>query len=347
MAVKEFTAYKLNFTSPLHISDHRKDGSFSLRYIQSDTLYAAIIYILTISGEDTPEDGVLPFTVSSLFPYFKTSPKKETPSVFFLPMPLGTVFADVDDSTVFKKMKKVKWVDSKMYGEILSGKAPQYKYSDGTLMIQGDYLTKVTVPKDANGRPDFIVSALMQRASIPDRTGKEDTVTYYMDRIMFRPGSGLYFLADGKLDLLEKALDLLSLEGLGSDKNVGMGSFTYEKDTVKIEVPENADYMTSLSLFIPESKTFTNKMLEGENVAYDFSRRGGWITDTTLRKNVIYGFLPGSVFRIPEDIKNRKNYILIEGKTVDLQPTPQIGNINHPVWRSGNAMLFPIVRHSY
>ena len=66
-----FKIFKLHFTSPLHIADRHEDNSNSLKTIQSDTLYAALMACLAKTGTEIPDDGNLGFTVSSLFPYYQ------------------------------------------------------------------------------------------------------------------------------------------------------------------------------------------------------------------------------------------------------------------------------------
>ena len=109
---------------------------------------------------------------------------------------------------------------------------------------------------------------------------------------------------------------------------------------MEIDLPENADHQMSLSLFIPESKEQLEKLMDSTLVAYYFARRGGWITTypyTTLRKNVIYGFLPGSVFH-----KDAAETCKPIGKAVNLKP--EIGELtpDHPIWRNGRAIMLPI-----
>ena len=93
-------------------------------------------------------------------------------------------------------------------------------------------------------------------------------------------------------------------------------------------------------MFIPESKEQLKSLMDSEDVAYDFTRRGGWITTspyTSLRKNAIYGFLPGSVFSLKDD-----ETCSVIGKIADLKP--EIGNLtpNHPIWRNGKAIMLPM-----
>lgn len=339
----KFSIYKLRFTSPLHIGDSHNDGGVSLRTIQSDTLYAALTHCLALAGKDLPQDGIFNFSISSLFPYYCNALDKKTrEEVFFMPMPLQTKMPELKDPDLAKKIKKIKWIDSRLYSKMLKGEAGVEGNGNSLSKVYGEYLSETKLNHDANGNYEFIRSEVIQRASVPDRSGEGDSLPFYMDRITFFSESGLFFLAVGDTSLLDIAMDLLCQEGIGSDRNVGMGFFEYEKGEIEIDYPDYSAYVTNLSLFIPENKDQLSLMLEGGEVAYDFIRRGGWIsTDTTIRKNAIYGFMPGSVFHIPD---NRiKSEIMILGKTVDLRP--EVGELSprHPVWRCGKSIMLPII----
>lgn len=333
-----YKIFKLHFTAPLHISDQHDDLGNSQKIIQSDALYAALMSCLAKKGEDLPEDGELGFTVSSLFPYFQKD--KESAPVYFLPIPMQSKQADLTDVTKAKTVKKVQWIDSTLYSSVLSGES----LFDGTdsyiPYIQGNYLTKYELPEDINGSKEFVRSEVSQRVTLMSRTGEEDAKPFYVDKVLFRYDAGLYFIAEGDTSLLEKALNLLSVEGIGTDRNVGYGFFDYSADTLSIDLPKDANHQLSLSLFIPESKEQLEVLLNSERVAYDFARRGGWITTypyMTLRKNAIYGFVPGSVFR-----KDEGKSATVIGKIVDLKPETVDVEILHHVWRNGKAIMLPI-----
>ena len=329
-----FKIYKLHFTSPLHIGDRHEDDSNSMKTIQSDTLYAALMSCLAKTGCQIPENGDLGFVVSSLFPYFQRD--EYSKPVYFLPNPMKAKFPEIDVSKA-KKVKKMQWVDISFYERILSGD----NISDDIIPnIQESYLTKVQLPEDINGSREFVKSEVSQRVKIASRTGEEDADPYYVDKVLFRYDSGLFFVAEGNTDLVEKALKILSIEGIGTDRNVGFGFFEYSTDELSIELPNRANHQVSLSMFIPESKEQLKSLMDSEDVAYDFTRRGGWITTspyTSLRKNAIYGFLPGSVFSLKDD-----ETCSVIGKIADLKP--EIGNLtpNHPIWRNGKAIMLPM-----
>jgi len=330
--------YKLHFTAPLHISDPHEDLGSSQKTIQSDTLYAALMSCLAKSGESLPENGDLGFTVSSMFPYFQKD--KDSAPVYFLPIPMLAKQAELADASMAKKVKKVQWVDSALFPKVLSGES----LFDGTgkyiPYIQESYLTTCELPEDINGSKEFVRSEVSQRVTLQSRTGDEDAKPFYVDKILFRHHAGFYFMAEGDTTLLDKALQLLSMEGIGTDRNVGYGFFEYTIDSLSIDLPQSANHQLSLSILIPESENQLSRLMNSEQVAYDFVRRGGWITTypyMTLRKNAIYGFLPGSVFHKEED-----EAATVIGKIVDLKPVVADVEIVHPIWRNGKAIMLPI-----
>ena len=337
MAIATYKIFKLHFTSPLHIADRHEDESNSMKTIQSDTLYAALISCLAKTGVAMPEDGDLGVTISSLFPYFQRG--KDDNPIYFLPMPMQASLSELADVSMAKKVKRIQWIDSELYTNVLTGDR-LFDGSDKYIpYIQESYLTKRALPEDTNGSKEFVMSEVSQRVTLNSRTGDEDAKPYYVDKVIFRYESGLYFIAEGDTELLEKALNLLAIEGVGTDRNVGFGFFEYTSDSLSLNIPEDADHQIALSLLIPESKEQLGELLASDNVAYDFTRRGGWITTypfTTLRKNAIYGFLPGSVFFKT----NEPSHII--GKIVDLRP--EIGELtpDHPIWRCGKSIMIPI-----
>ena len=332
-----FKVYKLHFTAPLHISNQHEDENASLKTIHSDTLYAALISCLAKAGHSIPQDGDLGFTVSSLFPYFQKD--EDSTPVYFLPLPLHHKQAEIADPTMLKKVKRVQWVDSALYSTVLAGN-PLFEGTDNYSRIQDSYLTDKQLPEDVNGAREFVRSEVSQRVTLQSRTGEEDAQPYYTDKILFRHHAGLYFIAEGETTLLETALAILSSEGIGTDRNVGFGFFDFTTDSITIDLPVQADHQLALSLLIPASKEQLEMLMSSERVAYDFVRRGGWITTypyMTLRKNAIYGFLPGSVFH-----KDTDTACSAIGKIVNLKPEVDGVEIDHPVWRNGKSIMLPI-----
>lgn len=325
-----FTVYKLHFTSPLHIGDNRMDYGLSQKTIQSDTLYAAVTACLAILGIPIPHDGDLGCTISSLFPFYQKNERSE--AVYFFPKPLKfTLSVDIQNA---KRIKKIVWLDKEYFQRLLCGEAlfkNRLKLSD----VHNEFLTSRKIPDK------FIMSEISPRVTV-SRTGEEDAVPFYMDRVYYKDYSGLFFLVKGDTSLLDKGLTLLQYQGLGTDRNIGNGYFSYETETLELNCPKESDNVVSLSMFIPNSQDDLNKMIQGGNVAYDFIRRGGWITTPphlTMRKNVIYGFIPASVFRNG----GCSTLPFCKGKIVDLNPHIEgLDTINHPIWRNGRSIFLPI-----
>ncbi len=319
----ELKIYKLRFTSALHISNSRSDYGQSLKTIDSDTLYAALTSCLAKLGEKTPEDGDLGFTISSLFPYYQKT-KEDKPLYFFL-KPINAKIPDTAENR--KQIKKIKYFDADYFSQILSGKI-DIKDQD----INGDYLCSREIDKD------FIYSKVSQRVRIKDRTLQENAEPYFVDKVFFKDYSGMFFIVQGDTELLEKALSLLATEGIGTDRNVGNGFFEYTTDTISIDIPQKANYFLNLSMFFPENKEQLSALMNDENIAYEIQRRGGWITSypfQSLRKNVIYGFSAGSVF------KKETSGLETLGKIVDLRPKWNDEKL-HSIFRCGRSLILPI-----
>lgn len=308
MADKQFTVYRLHFTSPLHVGDAREDYGISLKTLSSDTLYAALTATLAKMGAIIPDDGDLGCVISSLFPYRKDT--READPTYYFPKPLGVRYPKDLKPEDFKKTKKMQWLDLPQFEKALYGQ-----------------------PVEVSKTPDFIKSNVSERVSVVSRDYSEDSKPFYMDRIYFEGDSGLFFIAEGDTTMINKALPLLALEGIGTDRNVGNGFFEYERDTLSISLPHDTEYGISLSTFIPESKEQLITLLSNHS-SYELQRRGGWITTppyNSIRKNVIYAFAAGSVF---SGIQSGA------GKIVDLAPQGLV--LQHPIWRCGKTLVLPI-----
>lgn len=335
MATQKLDIYKLHFTSPIHFGDLRDDYGVSLKTIPSDTFYAALISCLAKLGKGKrfADNGDLGCTISSLFPFYQAD--KTSEHVLFFPKPLSLHPADDKHAVANRKrIRNVTWMDTTYFSKVLCGE-PVFDENTIKNAIKGEYLTDRPIDKD------FIKSSVTSRSAI-SRTGEVNAEFFYMDRIAFEGCSGLFFIVDGNTELLDEALALLQHEGVGTDRNIGNGCFEYDKTSVEIDVPDNSDFALSLSSFVPESKEELLSFLDDDRVAYDFQRRGGWITThpfNEFRKDVVYAFTAASVFRW----KNCER-LSTKGKvSIDLQPGIMKGmNEAHPIWRCGRALFVPI-----
>lgn len=327
-------AYKLHFTSPLHLGNEREDYAGTLRSINSDVIYAALTAVLAKVGYDIPEGGDLGFTISSLFPFYQEKEKSEP--VYFFPKPFLQTQLDESLIPMHKDIKKIKWLDTDTFNKLCKGESviPKDRNSKNNFEdeMKGEYQTKNKVPTD------FIKAQVFPRASVP-RTGvidgeQQDTKIYYIERLFFKNYSGFWFLADGDYELIEKALDVLKHEGIGTDRNVGNGFFFWKEGKVELPKPLESNYSMNLSMFLPESKNQLTTMIDNKS-AYSLIKRGGWVTKegfNTIRKNRIYMFEAGSVF------KHKTKDICEMGTIENLKP--EIEGLNN-IYRSGKAFFIP------
>ncbi len=339
----KLNVYRIKFTTPLHLGDEKQDYSQSLRVLHSDSMYAALTAALFKLGYNPPPDfnGDLGFTISSLFPFYADS---ESSFHYFFPKSKITEMLPKESIDLHKEIKKIKWLDRDFFEKLISGESliPYYfeeENGDYKLFrnVQGEYLTQTALPENKK----IIKAQVFPRVTV-SRTGTEDATPFYTERLFFHENAGLYFIAEGDHSLLEKSLDVLKEEGIGTDRNVGNGFFEWERGSMELKVPEKADYAVNLSLYLPTEKTVLEKQLD-ENAAYSFKIRGGWVSTppyNTIRKNRIYMFEEGSVFR-----NNNDSTELIKGKIVNLKPDasklPDNLKDMHDIWRNGKAIFIP------
>ncbi len=325
----KFIIYKIHFTAPLHLGDERDDYSVSLKTFQSDAMYAALTASLAKLGVEIPPGGDLGFNISSLFPFYQKSDKDR--AIYFFPKPLKQKLPDLKDVKNAKKVKKVAWFDKDNFEKLIHG---QDLFFDESVIstLEGEFLSSQAFDSK------FISSQVSPRVTV-SRNQNEDAKPFYMDRIYFRDYSGLFFLVEGDTSLLNKAMNLLQHEGIGTDRNIGNGFFEFDTDTIEIDLPES-NYMMSLSMFWPENSDQLKELMDGD-VAYDFQKRGGWISTSpynTYRKNTVHMLMPGSVFKKPKNL----NHPIVMGNIGDLKPEILEGAIRHPVYRSGKSLFIPI-----
>lgn len=317
----KFDIYKLHFETPLHIGDYRADYGVSLKTIQSDTMYAAVTACLAKAGISIPDNGDLGCTITSLFPF-----KGDT---LYFPKPLSQGIPSGATPENLKSFKKVSWIEKTYFERTINGENI-FPATDIGHHIDGDYLAE-----DIKEHKPDIRSSVSPRVTV-SRDYSEEARPFYMDRLYFGQNSGLFFMATGNTTLLEKGLNLLQHEGIGTDRNVGNGYFTYSKEELTLTVPESTARQMTLSVFIPNDKEQLHRMLD--NASYDLFRRGGWITThpyNTLRKNHVHAFSPASVFSAGNGTVHTAGAIL------NLKPKIEGTDLKHCIWRCGRAIFIP------
>lgn len=321
MARINFQVFRLSFPSGLHINTGKAHYEKGESMVHSDTFVAAIMATMGKWGMPVNEEHVV---VSSLFPWATVQGSIK----YFLPVPFLPPAKQGQDPSESKKWKKVRWMESGLWSKLSNGE----KELNATPV--GSFLS---VPP----LQDSPVKKGLRLRTRVNRTDDEDTKPYYIDELHFVKDAGLYFvcsLAEDDYNTLQNVLDLLQEEGLGSDRNVGKGHFTYETDTLTLEVPDQADYGMALGMYCPTSAEELHASLD-ENCSYQLKRRGGWLSmlgSPSLRKNDIYMFAEGSVFKV-QGLREPR----VMGKVVNLKPGIPTG-LDHPIYRSGRSLFLPV-----
>jgi CRISPR-associated protein Csm4 len=330
----DFKIVKLHFLSPLHLSKGKSDDYGECEEIlHSDTLKSALYVCarqLFGANEIGDDDSFFKsFQISSAFPFYKEE--------LFFPKPMAKIQPfkneEIPEELQAKKHKKVGYL-GKSYFEDLINEQKLY-LSKNDLTVDGKFVSNHAAIKKL-ATPIF-KAEVQQRVTIP-ADYSEDPTPYYVDRLFFAQGAGLWFAYKGNDETFEKiskALKLLGDSGIGTDRSVGNGQFESSTSEMSLKVPENAAHQLSLSLWCPQKEELNDSFLK--NSSYGLIKRGGYIASPdklehlTLRKKSIHMFTEGSIF---------PNTKTLEGKIANLKP--DIKTVTQNVWRDGLAFMIPI-----
>ena len=323
--MSKLTRIKFTGMSPMHIGIGRDSYDISQSQLHSDTLTAALAAMRAIQGKDTDLDRWLDLVALSLaFPYYGDT--------YFLPKPAGRLHvtfgkSEADDMLHRKALKKVAWIDSRLWPKLISGEQSVIEPTQ----LHGEFLLDKTVT-------DFetpMKQTISQRVSV-NRTGADDAEPFAFAWTFFRPNAGLYCLLDAPDEMTDEIRDLFTMlgeQGVGSDRSVGGGHFDVELSEQSLPDVPNSNAVMTLSMLIPSAEELPTLNLEQSQ--FNIIKRGGFMAGTTdddkrhLRKNTIHMFAEGAVFATTSAPR---------GIVVDLRPAVA----SHPIFRSGRAICVNI-----
>lgn len=305
---------KLSFKGALAIGGSKFGGSSVLRgTIHSDTLFSGIVnqwvkvpaaydidHLISKLNSNSP-----PFRISSAFPYRGTE--------YYLPIPRGT---------------------DELYMDI-SKDIPYLELSDFLELANGNRSRLAKIPLK-NPVAKFITGLTSPRVTI-DRLANVSN-PYQLTGWKIAESGGLYFLLnihDETLkDSLELCIRMLGDAGIGSDRNVGYGTFDPEISPIS----DNSDWTElfldrtggeisycTLSLCCPAKNSEAK-----EAISYGIISRNGWILSNSsfvqMKRRECKMFSEGSLFKSP-----------IKGCAADV--TPSVFRQEHNVYRYGLGMM--------
>lgn len=370
--MKTYKVVKLKFDSPFHLSQGKPNYEDSATMLHSDTIKSALcvmamqLYGLkndkTIDfGEGLDIDKFFgKFKCSSAFPYYREE--------YFFPKPMMQLpFKVVDENSKDKEeneakrnkaLKKLTYIGKSLFEEVVKGMKEYEIKKEEAVFAKGKFYSETLKDLNENERENFKVYTIEahRRVSIPIERymgSDKDATPFFMEKIYFQEGAGLYFLVDidGQADndfwkkVFLPALRLWADSGIGAHKNLGHGRFAVEVlDNFELNVPTDADCsQMNLSLYCPiksELQVGGVNILKEKNTAYSLIKRGGWVANPkeeqyqSYRKKSVYMFDVGSIFKTNK---------APNGKVVNLKPQKWIEDgVGHDIFRDGTAIFVPI-----
>ena len=357
--MRTYTAYRLKFKTQLHLgraTGPAQTGKLGLEkteiYIPADTLFSAICqtwatFYDTTSLTDflnqyTAENGSLPFTLTSAFPY--------ADNVYFFPKPL--TFHESRDTPekvkaeAQKKIKKLQFVSGNLFQHIISGHLPEFSETKLiTLNGEKGYPMngeKAWVSAEENKQLSDILRSINQSEKENINIWETDTrprVTigaqnagseiWHLQTVQFNKKCGLWFAADFDNDetkhKIETLLRVLGDTGIGGERNAGYGTFDFDPFIIEIPDARGSNQFMTLSPVCPKSADQLEHLLKGD-VAYTLTPSSGWVSapGTVAQRQQVNMFAEGSVLDTTDEPV---------GRLVDLKPKGH----PHPVYRYGYA----------
>lgn len=339
--MENYTTYRLTFKSQLHlgrISGPAQAGSLGLEktetYIPADTLFSAICQTWTAFYDTesltnflkgyTPDSTVLPFMLTSTFPFAK--------DVYFFPKPAH--YSPVEEensgaSALSKKSKRVQFVSCSIFQDIISGNSIEF---NGNELINGDQVW--ISPEDREQLEtavdeDFTIWKISTRPRVTIGSQSSGSEIWHVQTVQFNTNCGLWFAAqfdsDETKQKIETLLRVLGDTGIGGERNAGYGLFDFTETTLEIPETEAGNQFVTLSPICPNSSEQLEQLLT-DDVAYTLTPLTGWVSTagTDSRRKQVNMFAEGSVLHTGDTQI---------GRLVDLKPD----NYEHSVYRYGYA----------
>lgn len=326
-----YTVYRLTFKTQLHLgraSGPAQEGSLGLEkteiYIPADTLFSAICQtwltfyesesLTTFLNGYTEDRSVLPFMLTSAFPFAK--------EVYLFPKPL--IF-----STPSKKSKRVQFVSQSIFQDIISRTPPEFTEDQ---LLNGEEVWMSPEDKEkleTSSDKNSTIWATNTRPRVTLGSRSSGSEIWHVQTLQFNTDCGLWFAAQFDSDetkhKIETLLRVLGDTGIGGERNAGYGMFDFTETTLEIPIPEAGNQFVTLSPICPKSSEQLEQLLT-DDIAYTLNPLTGWLssTGTAARRKQVSMFAEGSVLHASDA------HI---GRLVDLRPD----NWEHPVYRYGYA----------
>lgn len=290
--------------------------------------------------------GEIPFAVSSIFPFEKKKEDNTDLIIYYFPKPItGINLHDAnnpEEMAYMKEFKKVRYIDKEMFEEYLKGNyddnllferfykwkkaedelkdleekhindLDKIKYLDAIIKKNKfNFVRNLTPTFNLHNSIDRMSSSTLQSDGKGQLYWEEEFASFGNivknsdDKI-----NGIFFLVEGmNHTLIEAPLRLLSHIGIGGNKSIGKGSFTFEIDNFSFSPITGSNSFVSLSLYHPNSEEIKKLKNNANSLFYDITTRIGKVgRDFNLEfneKNPVICFTEGSSFFMKEPLKGQ------------------------------------------
>jgi len=313
------------------------------------------------------QPGDPPFLLTSTFPFAGRL------RFFPMPLPLGRFFSPETLKARRKDLKRIRFVSEALFRRMLAGEPmdgwlfPADDRRDPTtgVALQGgalwltvaeqealpegmrhDKKTGKAISLRAWRRRQVLAAAQVPRVTV-DRVSSASDI-FHAGRVSFAADCGLWFGVawrrpqeavgeDGPTcqQAFEHALALLADDGLGGERSVGYGAFSWEKATqaLTLDDPRPGGLALLLSRYHPRPEELPAAL--SDDTAYDLVPVGGWLhtwAGAAQRRKRLWLVGEGSLVRAVG--------VGPWGDVVDVRPAYEnpAGDLPHPVWRYGLAL---------
>ena len=336
--MEDYTVYRLKFKTQLHLgraTGAAQTGSLGLEktetYIPADTLFSAICQtwatfyntetLTDFLNPYTAENGSLPFTLTSAFPFAH--------DVYLFPKPLTFRGSEDTPDKMKKKIKKVQFISKSIFQDIITENSPDFD-KDSLINSENVWVSleeKGQLKKAMDNKPIVWETTTRPRVTIGAQNAGSEI--WHVQTVQFNKNCGLWFAANFDSDKtkhkIETLLRVLGDNGIGGERNAGYGQFKFAKADIEIPTAQDSTQFVTLSPICPKSSEQLEHLLKGD-IAYNLNPLTGWVTSAgaASQRKQVNMFAEGSVLNTSEEQV---------GRLVDLKPN----NWTHPVYRYGYA----------
>lgn len=337
--------------------------------LRSDTLWGALCWaIRMVDGTQRLEEFIEqykekpPIVISSCYPY-KQIGRDKIP-YFPIPMRPKPPFKLLENISYQegqkalrnkKKRKKITFLSKEVYESILNGndidddKIQDFIAQPPKFKIEA--ITHNTINRITNGSDKITGWKIV---NIKDEITKEKIGEKYeaittgqlfhieehfikdpTNNTEFQDNVGLYFLVKGDMKWIEGALRYLEHTGIGGDRGTGKGHFEISQESFNLNVPQDGNAWTNLSLYHPTNVEINTIKGDPTNNYKLEVRQGiyGFIHTATWKKPQKMFFKEGSVFS--EQITNSP----YAGFNPIVLPKGSKPQLDHDVYQYGTAFM--------